>query len=52
MVAWCLPDHAEDFGSNETLAEDTAFRNESLQGAYLVIAAGGPGAGLLSDVRF
>jgi 3-hydroxypropanoate dehydrogenase len=27
------------FGSNETLAQDTAFRNGSLQGAYLIIAA-------------
>ncbi len=33
------PDAQNWFTSNETLAETTAFRNSSLQGAYLIVAA-------------
>ena len=32
-------DYRSHFASNETLAEATAFRNSSLQGAYLILAA-------------
>ena len=33
------PEVAESFSSNPPYAEETAFRNSSLQGAYLIVAA-------------
>ena len=45
------PDAISWFTSNDSLAATTAFRNGTLQGAYLMIAARVPGAGYRRHVR-
>lgn len=39
------------FTTDLALAEETALRNSSLQGAYFILALRAPGAGLRADVR-